>query len=680
MGWRSGCGTSTTRRRLLCCCGTALALLGLAPALALSQQASDDLTQKSLEDLMNLQVVSASRKVQRISQVAAAIYVITQNDIRQSGAQNIPDLLRMVPGLDVAQINAYTWAISARGFNDEFSNKMQVLLDGRSVYTPTFSGVYWGVLDLPFDDIDRIEVIRGPGGTSWGANAVNGVINIITRRAGQTPGLRTSASVSTHGDEDGMVQYGGEIASGLSYRFFAKYLNRNSLPSIASQPGPDGWHLMRAGFRLDTPVAWGQLSAQGDLYIGRQTAPIMRILEGAPAPIPLNSNLLSNLGGGYLQGEWSHISVHGMETTIRTSFDGYRRTQIIKEARDTFNFEFQQHRAAGPRHDLLWNFAYRYSTSASSRVGAIAFNPADLSTHLFSGSLQDEISILPNRLTITAGLKVEHNHYTGFGAMPDLRAALRLDQRQTIWVSAARAIRTPSSMDTAPEADLGTETVDGAPVSEIYLGNPHVGDEGLIAYEAGWRKLVTASLSVNVAAYLNHYDHLHTFERLPPVLVNDPQPHWVQLTTNENNMHGEAHGVEVWAAWKPARWWTLNPAYSFERIDMSVNAASNDTVSAEDQEGSNPAHQAQLRSVIDFPHGFCWSLNGFFVSRLWEQPVPSYTRLDTILSRSIGDGLQLRLVGQNLLRDRHLEFNAPQGYANSTQMKRSGYVQLTWWF
>ena len=303
-----------------------------------------DLSQVSLEDLMNIEVTSVSKKEQKLSQAAAAIFVITQEDIRRSGATNIPDLLRMVPGLDVSQINANTWAVSARGFNRQFTDKLLVLIDGRAVYTPLLGGVNWDTQDVPLEDIDRIEVIRGPGATIWGANAVNGVINVVTMMAADTPGARVTAAGGTEGQVQGLVQYGGTIRGNTSYRIFSDYLNHNSLPAQSGGSGDDEWRLLHGGFRVDTTVsAWDSLTIQGDLYTGAEGATIVHVFSIDP-PVTGNLEVSNRLAGGNILGRWNHIFSSGSDTTFQFYFDNYERTgPESRETRNTIDFDFSHH-------------------------------------------------------------------------------------------------------------------------------------------------------------------------------------------------------------------------------------------------------------------------------------------------------------------------------------------------
>ena len=306
-------------------------------------ETSGDLYQISLESLMNMEVTSVSKRQQKLSQAAAAIFVINQDDIRRSGALNIPDLLRMVPGLDVAQINANTWAISARGFNHQFSNKLLVLIDGRTVFTPSQDGVNWDTQDVPLEDIERIEVIRGPGATVWGSNAVNGVINVITKSATETQGALVTVGGGTENRAFGTVQNGGMFGADMSYRVFAKYLDVDDLPAVVG-PGSDAWHLLHGGFRLDGHLANADLvTLQGDVYGGSEGAVVDHIASFSP-PDNENVSRTTTLSGGNILGRWSHLHASGTETTVQVYVDRYQRLGgLLDESCNTVDIDFHQH-------------------------------------------------------------------------------------------------------------------------------------------------------------------------------------------------------------------------------------------------------------------------------------------------------------------------------------------------
>jgi iron complex outermembrane recepter protein len=633
---------------------------------------SGDLASESLEDLMNIKVTSVSKTEQSLSRTAAAVFVITQEDIRHSGATSIPDLLRMVPGMDVAQIDAHTWAISARGLNGRFSNKLLVLVDGRSVYTPTFGGVFWDVLDIPLKDIDRIEVIRGPGGSVWGANAVNGVINIITKKSGDTPGAMLEAGGGNAGQAFGTLQYGG-TAKGTDFRVFEKFSNYGSSPSLTGLDGADGWHILRGGFRSDTNVSSkDSLTFQGDLYSGRED------LTSTVQPI----NMQVNFSGGFVQGIWNHTYSPRSDMSLQISFDRYEREDVLGENRRTLDLSFQDHFRWGKRQDLTWGFEYRRSVSHAPGSFFVSLVPPDVTMQLFGSFLQDEIAISPDRLYLTIGAKLEDNHYTGFAALPSVRVAFTPSPNRMIWAALSRVDRTPAEIDTSLRVNIGTPPSPGGPPVFLRLtGNPFIQNEEATVFEAGFRTAIAKRLTLDFSAYYGDYDHQQTAEPASPFFENSPPPpHLVVPIIYANLMHGEIHGLEASANWKPAARWTLSPGYAFEQIHMHLAPGSRDTTSVAQAQGSSPVNSAQLRSSIVLWRNVNWDASAYFVDRLLDPATPAYTRVDTQLSFQLSERGVLSLVGQNLVRDHHQEFTDSTGSVAAALVKRSVYAKLNWQF
>lgn len=641
-----------------------------------------DLANESLEDLMNIKVVSVAKTDTTIARTASAIFIITEQDIRNSGATNIPDLLRIVPGMDVAQIDGNTWAISARGLNDRFSNELFVMVDGRSVYTPTFGGVYWDVLDLPLEDIARIEVIRGPGGSVWGENAVNGVINILTKKTSETEGDLVVGGVGNLLQGFGTLQHGGKLGQTTDYRMFATYFNQVQMPGLLGQQGGDGWHVLRGGFRTDSTISpKSTLTFQGNIYDGMEGSPTA-LLQSVTSPAPQDAELQVPISGGFLQSIWKHTYSARSDTTLQASFDSYQRNDGLEENRNTVNVDFQHHFAWNDRHNLVWGLDYNFSASRSRGILSVSLSPPNLDTQIFSGFVQDEIRIMPDRLYLTIGAKLEHNHYTGFNIMPSARLAWTPIANNMLWAAISKADRTPAELDTAVRFNIGGfPGANGIPVLEAVIGNPHFQDEELIAYEAGYRATILDRLTLDLACYYGDYSHQETEEPAATFLESTPAPlHLVLPVTFQNLMHGEAHGFEVAANWKVSHRWTLSPGYAFEQIHMHVDPMSQDTDSIADAQGNTPVQSAQLRSHLALANRISVNTNAYFVDRLSYGGVPSYTRLDAGITWQWTERLSSSLFGQNLVQDRHLEFVDDSGNPRSTLIKRSVYGKLTWQF
>ena len=648
-----------------------------------AQQKAVDLANQSLEDLMNVKVVSASKTEEKISRTAAAIFVITQEDIRRSGATNIPDLLRMVPGMDVAQIDANAWAISARGFNQRFGNKLFVMVDGRSIYTTSFGGVYWEALDIPLEDIERIEVIRGPGGSIWGTDAVNGVINIITKKASETKGALVTAGGGNIDQGFGLAQFGGAASQSTTYRVFTKYFDQDHLPGLAGGNGGDSWHSLRAGFRTDTTLSpRDSLTFQGDLYSMRIGNPAFEFPSvTTPAPIP--DELLVNMAGGYIQGAWSRAISDRSATTLQVSYDRYKRNDTVGDDRGTLNIDFSHHFAWGERNAFVWGLNFLDSDSQSHGTFFTSFVPADLNLRVYGAFVQDEIAISPDQLYLTVGMKLEHNHYTGFNFMPSARIAWTPTPKQTLWAAVSDAVRSPAETNANFRANVGSfySPGDQTPFLIALMGNPNVQDESLVAYELGYRHVIGKQFSIDFSSYYNDYNHLDTIEPATEFFEETPAPpHYVLPYTYGNLMHGETQGLEVSGAWKVTDHWTLNPGYAFEEIHTHVRPSSQDTTSVAGVEGSSPDHSAQLRSRVDLPLGLTWDTSVYFVGRLTDPVEPSYTRLDSQLSWRFSEDGSLSIVGQNLAQGLHAEFLDSSESAQTTLVKRSAYIKFTWRF
>jgi iron complex outermembrane recepter protein len=664
-----------------------------APVLAQKPQQGTgsgvDLTAMNIEDLMNVKVTSVSKKEQKLSRTAAAIFVITPEDIRRSGATSIPDVLRMVPGMDVAQINGSTWAISARGFNQQFSNKLLVMIDGRVVYTSLFAGVFWdNILDFPLEDIARIEVIRGPGGTIWGANAVDGVINIFTKNTSETRGGLVVAEGGNIDQESGMVQYGGELKAGTDYRLYTKYFNRTNLLDLNGQIGQDGWHQLRGGFRMDSTLSpKDSLMVEGDITTGRE-GELGFVLPSITSPGYLAESEQINISNGSLESVWNHVYSPRSDTSLQVSFDrDKRRDPQNPETRDTLDFDFQHHIALGGRQDVVWGLGYRYTTDLILGSLTVFENPASSAHQIFDGFFQDEIALVPNRLYLTGGMKLEHNDYTGFEVMPSVRLAWAPSAHHTLWLAISRAVRAPSRYDTNLVLNIGNVGTSGSVDLLRLYGNPQFQDERLLAYEMGYRTALGNHVSIDLAAYFDDYDNLQTTE--PAASFSEPTPlpaHVVSPLIYENLMNGEVHGLEVAANVKVTDRWTFSPGYAFERIHMHTDPTSADTQTAPFVEGAAPHHSAQLRSRFDLPKNVALDAAAYAVGRLTNQgpfptvTIPAYTRLDVGLTWKPWEQTSFSLVGQNLLQDHHLEFEDVNGALQASQIRRSGYAKVTWRF
>jgi iron complex outermembrane recepter protein len=662
---------------------TSLSLISTLPSLSWAQKPKPDLSDISLDTLANAEITSVSRKGEKLSQAAAAVFVITQEDIRRSGFTSIPEVLRMVPGLSVAQIDANKWAITARGFDERLADKMLVLMDGRTVFDPLSSGVYWDVQDTILEDIERIEVIRGPGATLWGANAVNGVVNIITKKAKDTQsGLVTAGGGSQEGEVTA-VRYGGTLRNRGHYRFFTKYIHQDAFTDSLGREAADDWHLIHGGFRTDWVLSSrDDLTVQGDLYSGGagQRGPGLISLS-PPASGTLSDR--TNMGGGNLLGRWHRASSERLDTTFQMYFERADRNErrLLGEYRHTIDLDFEQHLGVGDRHDLVWGGDYRYATDSTRGTLNLSFNPAGRSTNLFGAFLQDEITLVPDRLRIIIGSKLEHNFYSGFAVQPNARLLWTVRPRYAIWMAISRASEIASRLE-GDSRDNEDVFVDAKGITTVVsnLGTHHLPSENVIAYELGQRGQVSKWLTFDVATFYNHYTKLHTQEPALPFFEANPPPlHLVLPSVTMSNITGETHGIEAFSQWKVTSFWSFSAGYSLFEIHLHASQNSQDFTTATDSEGSTPRHAFQVRSELNLPHKLEFDSAVYHVGKLPAPQIPSYERVDARLGWRPTEHLETSIGVQNLLDPRHFEFGSGD-FANATQVGRNAYGKLTWRF
>jgi iron complex outermembrane recepter protein len=661
----------------------ALLLIVLIPPASWAQQEKPDLSDLSLDTLANAEITSVSRKEEKLSQAAAAVFVITQEDIRRSGLSSIPELLRMVPGITVAQINASTWAITARGFNEVLADKLLVLIDGRTVFDPLSSGVYWDVQDVILEDIERIEVIRGPGATLWGANAVNGVVNIITKKAKDTQGGLVSGSAGSQDGEIALTRYGGPIGDRGNYRVFAKYLHQDAFTDSQGNESNDDWHLVHSGFRADmTLSSRDDLTIQGDLYQGNEGQSVPGLLSLSP-PSTGNFDSRTDLNGGDLLGRWHRASSERLDTTVQMYYerDVRNETDVLAETRRTIDLDFAQHFRAGTRHDLLWGGDYRYSSDDTRGTLNLSFDPTAQATNLFGAFLQDEITVVPERLMLTVGAKLEHNYYSGFALQPNARALWNVRPHYAIWVAVSRASENSSRFDADIRVNENAVTgPNGVPTLISSFGTPHLPPESVAAYQVGVRGQVSKRLTFDIATFYNHYTDRHTQELGVTFFEADPPPeHLVIPTITRSNISGETHGVEAFGQLKLASFWMVSVGYSLFEIHLHAAPGSQDFETASESEGSTPRHAYQVRSQINLPHRLEFDSAVYYTGTLVGPELPSYARVDTRLGWHLTEHLETSVGVQNLLDPRHYEFGSG-GFVNATQVGRNGYGKLTWRF
>jgi len=629
------------------------------------------------EDLIFMEVptvTTAAKKEQKQPETAAATYVITKEDIRRSGATTIPELLRMVPGLDVAQIDANKWAVSARGFNGSFTNELLVLIDGRSVYTPLFSGVYWDVQDTLLEDIERIEILRGPGGALWGANAVNGVINIITKSAKDTRGGLATAGTGSQERGFGSLRYGVKAGENVYFRTYAKYFNRDDFVE-----GHDQWNSQRGGFRMDWDVSLRDtLTVLGDVYDG-DADQILKTTSLSP-PGSLQSTGTIDYNGGNTLLRWQRRLSKESDFTLQTFFDNAERDdQVLFQRINTYDVDFQHRFPLATNQEIIWGAGYRLIGDRLGDSFTVSFDPDNKYNQVGSVFLQDEIA-LRDDMRLTLGTKLEHNDYTGFEIQPNARFLWKFKENQSLWSAVSRAVRTPSRSysDIRINTAAFTDSRDGENLVAIF-GNPGLQSEDLIAYEIGYRNQINRAISLDIATFYNVYDNLVTLESGVPVYeMEQTSPHLLFPLYMEDLMEGRTYGVEMNANWQAVRCLRLSPGYTWLQMNMRPKAESNDTRSGNKMEGSSPEHQLQLRSYLNLPHNLEYDTAAYYVTGLDSLDVPSYLRLDMRLGWRPRKNLELSLSAQNLLDGSHEEFAADD--VVESKVPRSIYAKIEWRF
>lgn len=610
-----------------------LGLLALSVGVACAQPTPEDLGNLSLEDLGKVVVTSVSKSAEPLGDAPAAIYVISHDEIMRSGATSLPEILRLAPNLEVFQTSPSSYTITARGFNgsnvgQNFSDKLLVLIDGRSVYSPIFSGMYWEDQYVLPANIERIEVISGPGGALWGANAVNGVINIITRKAADTQGGLLNAQVGNL--ESGVaVQYGGALGQDVHYRVYARDFRRQSFENSAKQDAHDGWTNPQVGFRVDWDAdASDAVMLQGDAHRAHIDGPVadQRSTEAD------------------LAGRWVHAISDVSSFQLQAYYDRVLRYDAYGDgfSLSTWDIEAQHSFTVGERHQIVWGAGdrvYHYSI-ASVLPAAYLWDPAVNTQNLANAFVQDQIA-LSQKTNLTLGLKAENDPYSGVSLMPNIRLSWKPNPDVLLWAAASRAVRTPTPFDEDVIGRQGSFT--------FLLGNPNFKREKLTAYEVGWRAQAATRATVSVSLYYNVYDDLKTLEFPPPTLF---PAFW------GNEMEGFTYGLEAWGSYAIADWWHISAGLMEEREHLRLKPDSHSLLGTW-QSGHDPDHQAFIRSSMNLSDR--WTLDADLreVGSLQYPHVPAYTELNARLGWQVNDKLQISLSGFNLLHPWHQEYAFP---------------------
>ncbi len=682
-------------RQKLCTCWMSLpGRIGLALCFsaALSAAAADDssktntlsarLAEMSIEQLTEVNVVSLTslfRKETKLEQAPAAAAIVTPDDIRRLGITSLPEALRLVPGMDVAQIDSHQWAVSARGFNAQFANKLLILEDGRTIYGPAYGGVNWGMQDTVLEDLDRIEVIRGPGAALWGANAVNGVVNVMTKSAKDTQGWLTTAYGGTEYQPSLTARYGGQLSSNLFYRVYGKYFDQDGLVLTNGADAGDSWNSLQGGTRFDwEPSDENRVTLQGNYYndIVHENQNAVLLVP----PFDTNTNIENHDYGWNALSRWTHEFSELSTLSLRVYYDHFKQEQVgTSETRDTIDFDGQHRFQLGTRNDIIWGLGYHWTSDNFIPNFYLTWTPPAQQYRVYSAFAQDEITIVPNCFNVTLGSKFEHNDYTGYEVEPSVRMLWTPSDKQTVWAAVSRAIRTPSRYETGARVNYSVSPIPNPPATTplglvSLFGNPDAQSEKLIAYELGYRVEPTKRLSFDLATFYNRYNNLLRFVTnssfvQSPVITVFPQ-------TIENSGSAETYGAELSAEWKVTDDWRLIAGYSWLHVNLHPNDPSFQ---------GNPEQQVQLRSYLDLP----WhtEFNGalYYVDRqnaaagLGMVTIPAYVRLDLGLVWHPTKSLEIGIWGQNLIDGRHAEFPNLKSPVQ-TEIPREILGKISWRF
>jgi len=642
-----------------------------------------DLSTMSIEDLMDIQVTSVNKKPKNLSDSAAAIFVITQENIQQSGSTSIPGLLRMVPGLSVAQIDSNKWAISSRGFNSRFSDKLLVLIDGRSVYNPLYSGVYWDMKDAVLEDIKRIEVIRGPGATLWGANAVNGVINIITKHAADTLGGLVAGGVGTEERSFATGRYGAMLADGIYGRFYAKGNKKDSFELVAGGDAGDTWKTYRSGFRVDGALSSANsFTVLGDIYSNDMDQ--NTVVATLVPPYVALDNQGAKASGGNILFSGSHYLANNSELNIQFYYDRTNRRETIAHSdTDTLDLELKHHFSLRLDHDIIWGLHYRYINNQLHNNFYLTIEPEQEKLNLFSFFLQDEYSLIKDKLFLTIGSKFEHNDYTGYEIQPNARILWNPVTNHRVWGAVSRAVRTPNRIEKNSTINgfvLAPGSKDNPlPVPLLWglKGTGNSDSQILIAYEAGYRFIPTGAISFDTAIFYNDYNKLRTVP--PEYSFNGTYAE--AFGKFQNDAEGSTHGLELAMAWQALPSLKVDLAYSLIYEDLPDIHVTFTSEAPTNQLSLQANWQLSHTLTIDFWGRYVDKLRAIYSGDIVDAayPIDDYFTVDLQLRYRPFQDLEIALIGQNLLQKGHEEY-VQEYYTLPAEVERGVYMKATYRF
>ncbi|MGB5722519.1 MAG: TonB-dependent receptor [Woeseiaceae bacterium] len=670
-----------------------LSLLSVCNAQA-EEMDGGDLADLSLDELLSTEITTLSRKAENLGSAPAAVHVISQSDIRRSGARSIPELLRMVPGMQVAQIDGNKWAVTARGANGRFANKLLVLMDGRTLYNPMLSGVQWDVQDTDFAAIERIEVIRGPGATMWGSNAVNGVVNIITKHAADTQG----AAVGVLGGMDGYettVRYGAEVGDG-AFRVFGKFMDRDGNVNLLGEDIEDYAEMARVGGRFDwdrneknafTLSFQAYSGESGDYRVTRTLAP----------PYQSIIDTVTEASGAFLTASWQLELSNESDLAIQAHFDKHEREgYTYDEDVESFDLDIQHGFKIGANHDFMWGVSFRNSKDVTTSTFEISILPGSASRQQISAFVQDEFSIFDDKVRVMLGSKFEHNEFSdeSLEIAPSARISVPVGENKTIWAAISNAVRTPSRGEQGGRV-VGAVLPPGSPELPLpvpavvaLVGNPEMRSEDVTAYEFGFR-VRDRGFQFDAAFFYNDFTNLRNLAQGAPycvpsgtVLFVDPTclatSPYVEIPLYLNNDSDiQTYGVELGVTHQVSDRWRVQGSYTF--IDERGDIGSGDGVRVGVIEDS-PSHQVMLRSATDVSDSLEFDLWLRWIDELEGQQIDAYEAVDVRLAWSPTPSLSVAAVGKNLFAGEHSEFISELGDLAPVQIEASGYIELRWQF
>lgn len=643
---------------------------------------TEQFMEMDLAQLMEITITSVSKKPQSLSDAAAAVYVISQEDIRRSGVTSIPEALRMAPGIQAVQISASKWSVSSRGFAGYTSNKLLVLIDGRSVYTPAYSGTFWDMQHTMLEDIDRIEVIRGPGGTLWGANAVNGVINIITKSAKDTEGTLVKVGTGNENKLMAGARYGQKINENVSGRFYVSGNNRDSnVLEGGNDDAYDGWGDAEAGFRFDGAIGdQDEWSVHGDLYKtdGDQ---IVYPLWTADSAYPISDYSSNSSSGGNLVGNWLYTLDNSDRFSIKAYYDyNDREESYYEQTFNTFDIEAQYETSIGDRNSLTAGVGYR--NIDGEFVSSYSVSIPDQTNELYSAFVQDEIKLVDDLLWLTVGTKYEHNDFTGNEWQPSARLLWKPKDDHSLWASVARAVRTPSMIEDSGSITLATiaNTMTDPPPEFLNMrlqGNEDYISEELVAYETGYRWQALDTLFIDLSAYYNDYDDLYGTEALDPLTMQF-----------DNKYEGYGYGAELALNWQATQKTSFALTYAYQELNLELKDKAIVAVRSNVYDDGTAEHSVGLRSSTDMTEE--WQVNWWFryigeiegvntTDPMQPITVPAYADLDVNIIWKPSKNLEVMLAVSHLLEDERIQY-VSELITPVTEIERSVYGKITWKF